>query len=93
VDLDPAFDENPGVQHFFYYKTRSFTNRDAYTIWLANKAIRPVILAVLRFRIRRVRILLGLLDPDLDPLVSGTDPDPSITKQKIESKTFIPPAL
>jgi hypothetical protein len=25
---------------------------------------------------------LGLLDPDLDPLVRGTDPDHSINKQK-----------
>jgi hypothetical protein len=29
-------------------------------------------------------IVLGLLDPDLDPLVRGfdPDPDPSVTKQK-----------
>ncbi len=38
--------------------------------------------AVLRIRIRRVRMFLGLLDPD--PLVRGMDldPDPSIIKQK-----------
>ncbi len=38
--------------------------------------------AVLRIRIRRIRIFLGLLDPD--PFVRGTDPgpDPSIIKQK-----------
>jgi hypothetical protein len=37
---------------------------------------------VLRIRIRRIRVFLGLLDPD--PLVrgTGTDPDPSIIKQK-----------
>jgi hypothetical protein len=39
--------------------------------------------AVLRIRIR---MILGLLDPDWDPLVRGMDPepdrDPSITKQK-----------
>jgi|LakMenEpi03Aug12_release.lakeMendotaPanAssembly.Ray.scaffolds.fasta_scaffold5401688_1 hypothetical protein len=32
------------------------------------------------FRIRRNRKFLGLSDPD--PLVRGTDPDPSIIKQK-----------
>ncbi len=40
--------------------------------------------AVLRIRIRRVCMFLGLLDPD--PLVRGMDPDPdpdpSITNQK-----------
>ncbi len=35
---------------------------------------------VLRIRIRKIRIFLGLLDPD--PLVRGTDADPSIMKQK-----------
>jgi hypothetical protein len=32
----------------------------------------------------RIRMFLGFLDPDLDPLVRGMvpDPDPSITKQK-----------
>jgi hypothetical protein len=34
---------------------------------------------VLRIRIHR---FLGLLDPDPDPLVRGTDPDSSIIKQK-----------
>ncbi len=37
-------------------------------------------LPVLRIRIRRIRMFVGLLDPD--PLVRGMDPDPSITKQK-----------
>jgi hypothetical protein len=35
-----------------------------------------------------LRMVLGLLDPD--PLVRGTGPDPSIIKQKIVRKTFIP---
>ena len=35
---------------------------------------------VLRIRIRRIPMFLGLLDPD--PLVRGTDPDPSTIKQK-----------
>ncbi len=34
----------------------------------------------LRIRILRIRLFLGLLDPD--PLVRGTDPDPSIIKKK-----------
>jgi hypothetical protein len=40
---------------------------------------------VLRIRIRRIPMFLGLLDPDPDPLVRGLDPDPdgSIIKQKI----------
>jgi hypothetical protein len=45
--------------------------------------------AVLRIRIRRIHMFLGLPDPDPlvrdtdpDPLVRDTDPDPSITKQK-----------
>jgi hypothetical protein len=38
--------------------------------------------ALLRIRIRRIRMFLGLLDPDPNPLVRGTDPDLSIIKQK-----------
>jgi hypothetical protein len=30
----------------------------------------------------RIRMFLGLQDPDPDPSVRGTDPDPSIIKQK-----------
>jgi hypothetical protein len=36
---------------------------------------------------------LGLLDPDPDPLVRGTDPDPSIIKQENKIKTLIPTVL
>jgi hypothetical protein len=38
--------------------------------------------ALLRIRIRRIRMFLGFLDSD--PIVRGTDPDPnlSISKQK-----------
>jgi hypothetical protein len=41
------------------------------------------LLAVLLIRIRRIRMVLGLLHPDPDPVVPvrGTDPDPSIIKQ------------
>ncbi len=35
---------------------------------------------VLRIRILRISMFLGLSDPD--PLVQGTDPDPSMIKQK-----------
>jgi hypothetical protein len=34
-------------------------------------------LSVLRIRIRRIRMFLGLLDPD--PLVRGVDPDPNLS--------------
>jgi hypothetical protein len=34
------------------------------------------ILAVLRIRIHRIHMFLGLLDTDPDPLVRGMDPDP-----------------
>jgi hypothetical protein len=39
----------------------------------------------------RIRMFLALLDPD--PAVRGTDPDPSIIKQKIVRKTLIPTVL
>jgi hypothetical protein len=43
----------------------------------------------------RIRMFLGLLDPD--PLVRGIDPDPypdySVIKQKKERKTLIPTVL
>jgi hypothetical protein len=40
----------------------------------------PMILAVLRIRIRihRIHMFWGLLDPDPDPLVRGMDPDPAL---------------
>jgi hypothetical protein len=34
------------------------------------------------FRIHRILVFFGLLDPDLDPLVRGMDPDPYIIMQK-----------
>ncbi len=44
----------------------------------------PVLRIWVRFRIRRILMFLGLLDPDPDPQVRGMDldSDPSITKQK-----------
>jgi hypothetical protein len=43
-----------------------------------------VLKAVLRIRIHQIHMFVGLLDPDLDPLVRGMDPDldPSNIKQK-----------
>jgi hypothetical protein len=43
-------------------------------------------LAVLRIRIRRIRMFLGLPDPCPDLLEKGTDPDPSIIKKNINKK-------
>ncbi len=34
--------------------------------------------AVLGIRIRRILMFFGLQDPDQDPLIRGTDPDPSL---------------
>jgi hypothetical protein len=42
--------------------------------------------------IRRIHMFLGLLDPDPDPLVRGTDPD-SYHQAKIVRKTLIPIVL
>ncbi len=45
-------------------------------------AIEPVstrqgdMVEILRIRIHRIHMFLGLLDPDLDTLVRGMDPDP-----------------
>jgi hypothetical protein len=36
-----------------------------------------VLTAVLWFRIHRIHVFLGLLEPDPDPLVRGLDPDPN----------------
>jgi hypothetical protein len=38
--------------------------------------------AVLEIRIRKIRMFLGLLDPD--PLVIGMDPDPSLFSKGVE---------
>jgi hypothetical protein len=46
------------------------------------------ILPVLRIRIHRIHMFLGLQDLDPDPLVRGMDPDPSIIKHKILRKSW-----
>ncbi len=53
------------------------------TKWIAmyrHWSVEPV----LRIRIHQIRMFLGLLDPEPDPLLRGTDPDPdhSIITQK-----------
>jgi hypothetical protein len=53
------------------------------TAWESYKAV---------FRIHRIHMFLGLLDPDPDPLVRGMDPDPDLD-EKIVRKTFIPTVL
>ena len=65
------------VTNYRRYLHHFFCNRDAF-------------FSVLRIRILRIRMFLGLLDPDPDPLVKGMDPGmdpaldphPSIIKQK-----------
>jgi hypothetical protein len=54
----------------------------ALRLWSAG--CRSRFQAVLRIRIHRIHMFLGLLDPDPDLSVRGMDPDldPSITKQK-----------
>jgi hypothetical protein len=53
-----------------------------------------VSVAVLRIRIRWIPVFLGLLDPYPDPLVRGTDPDPSIrlsskNRKNLNSNCFV----
>jgi hypothetical protein len=43
-------------------------------------ALRIIAVLGIRIQIRKIRVFFGLLDPD--PLARGTDPDPSIIKQK-----------
>ena len=51
-----------------------------------------VLTAVLRIRIRRVHMFLGLPDPNPGPLVRDLDPDPD-HQAKIVRKTLIPTVL
>ncbi len=52
---------------------------------LKNKYLtKSIFFAVLRIRICRIRMVLGLPDPYPDSLVQGTDPDPSTIKQKYQ---------
>jgi hypothetical protein len=47
---------------------------------------------LIRIRIHRIHMFLGLLDPDPDPLVRAVDPDHSIillSARKIERKNLI----
>jgi hypothetical protein len=66
------------------YPDPAFAKREKGTVLHGNKtaAVQPV----LRIRIHRIHMFLGLLGPDPDPLVRGMDPkpdpDPSIIKKK-----------
>jgi hypothetical protein len=56
--------------------------------------IRVVLRIQIRIRIHRIRMFLGNLDPDPDPLVRGMDPDPlSSSTKKIVRKPLIPTVL
>ncbi len=59
------------------YKNKFFENKSKNA--LTPRAVRPV--SVLRIRIRMFFSLM-----DAEPLVIGTDPDPSIIKQKMYDK-------
>jgi hypothetical protein len=59
--------------HLFLWCQPGETKREKHTK-------KPVLW--IRIRICRIRMFLGLLDPDPDPLVRGTDPNPSIIKHK-----------
>jgi hypothetical protein len=58
----------------------------------------PSLFSVLRISIRRIRMFLGLLDPDPDQLVRCMDPDPDsirilLSPSKNSKKILIPSAL
>jgi hypothetical protein len=59
--------------------TISFKSRYEYRIQGTDFKL---VFAVLPIRIRRIRMFLSLPDPHPDPLVTSTDPDPFIIKQK-----------
>jgi hypothetical protein len=63
--------------------------RDLTRAVQASQHLLKVTVQMLRIRFRRIRMFLGLLDPDPDPVVRGTDPNPSIIKQNY-LKTLIP---
>ncbi len=50
------------------------------SVTICTDFLKLFLYAVLRTQVRRIRMFLDLLDPD--PLVRGTDPDPSVNKQK-----------
>jgi hypothetical protein len=58
--------------------------RQEFLFSLTYHALSKYLSSVLRIRIRRIHMFLGLPDPNLDPLVRDTNPypDPSIIKQK-----------
>jgi hypothetical protein len=49
---------------------------------LSTVMLAAYLVQLLRIRIHRIHVFLGLQDPDPDPLVRGMDPDPSVIMQK-----------
>ncbi len=75
-------DRTPGPHHLnsFGFSRIRISIRSTFSIktcteYLEVDQVLPVLVAVLRIRIHRIHMFLGLLDPD--PLVRGMDPDPS----------------
>jgi len=71
-----------------------------FEVPMVKKGVSRACIPVLRIRIRWIRMFLGLLDPDTDPLVRGMDqapdPDPFILlsssknrKKNLESYCFV----
>jgi hypothetical protein len=54
----------------------SFTGTTTKLIYFTKIVVHWTVLRI------RIRMFLGLLDPDPDPFVRGTDPDIYINKQK-----------
>ncbi len=59
------------VDTLYVYKRYNF-----HEVLQMHITFKPVFGIRTRNRIRRIRMFLGLPDPDLDPLDRGTDPDP-----------------
>jgi hypothetical protein len=56
-----------------------------HVITISDAQVKLQSVLLIRIGINRIRMFLGLLDPDRDPIVRGTDtaPDPCIIKQKL----------
>jgi hypothetical protein len=67
-----------GKRARFLEKRKFFGRRSFWKVF----NIFILFMTVLRIRIPQIHMFWGLPDPDLDPLVRGMDPDPSIIMQK-----------
>ncbi len=77
-----AWGEEARILGIGHQHHRPLSVRLVTVYWYNHKQIITQHKAVLRIRIRRIRMFLSLLALDPDPLVRSTDPDPSIMKQK-----------